>query len=458
MSLCSVASAQLPDLGGIGKSPPIPNLNRAVPSVNRVVPNTARVLPNTQQVLPNVGRTVNGATRQIPNATGSLPNTSGTIDGVQRLSGSATGTVAPPTNLFLSPASGATLGENVPVALKLTNPALASVAGNLGLRVDTRNNRLRVAGVGTGTIAAAAGLHAGDQILAVNRVWVRSFDQFSQDLSTAISADGRAWLYVSRGGVPQWVDLGFSGVVPPRLGVNMETVQGVVSVTNVIAGSVAASAGLRVGDQILAVNGTRITSDDELIAAVGLAAQSDGILALRIRRNGVEQQVDATVQTTASTTGGQVGSDAEITMDVRSRVGELQTEVTTLARSKVALVRLTAASLQPRIDELRQTVGTNAEGATALAQDELANASRITQQLNTDLLEITKDLSVEARAEFDSMVRIASALQTELGSSAAAATVGTGASAATTVGGSVQPATTIATPSLPPAPRPKVDQ
>ena len=464
ISLCSLASAQLPNLG---KSKPLPNLNRALPSVNQVVPNPARVLPSTQQVVPNVGNTVNGVTRQVPSATrvvpNVVPNINGTVNGVPRLSGSATGTVAAPTHLFVSPAAGATLGAHVPVRLQLTNAALVGAAANLGLGVDTRNNRLRVAGVGTGTIASAAGLRVGDQILAVNRVWVRSFDQFTLDLATAVSADGQAWLYVDRGGVPQWIDLRFSGIVQPRLGVNMETVQGVVSVTNVIAGSVAASAGLRVGDQILAVNGVRITSDAELIAAVGLAAQADGHLALLIRRDGAEQQVNAMVQTTASVDGGPVvDTGGAVTADIRSRVGALQAEATLLAQSRAAVVRLSAASLQPRIDELKQTVGlvgVDVASAPVLAQAELAAAFRTTQQLNADLLATTKDLSVEARAEFDAMVQVAAALQAELGvSTGTGAAVGAGVNAAATVDGAVPGSVPVVAPPLPPAPLPRIDK
>jgi uncharacterized iron-regulated protein len=79
---------------------------------------------------------------------------------------------------------------------------------------------------------------------------------------------------------------------PPRLGVVLAATEGGVRVTEVMAGSVAAAAGLRRGDVIVEAAGRRLTDQADLRAVVD--AQAPGTwLPLRVRRGGREQLVIA---------------------------------------------------------------------------------------------------------------------------------------------------------------------
>lgn len=138
------------------------------------------------------------------------------------------------------------------------------------------------------SLAAHAGLREGDKIQAVNGRVVHTWIQmFTAKDSVAVNLPLR--LSVQRGGQPVEVVVPpdvraqvFSSLVPPP---------GPPVIGNVATGMPAYKAGLKEGDLILAVNGRKIATWDQLPAS--LQNQADRPVVLRIRRG--TQEFDVTV-------------------------------------------------------------------------------------------------------------------------------------------------------------------
>ena len=74
------------------------------------------------------------------------------------------------------------------------------------------------------------------------------------------------------------------------LGIRIRDVSGGARVTQVVSGSPAAKAGLKVGDVILAFDGKSVSSADALTAAV-FAAKAGETVDVAVRRDGTTKQV-----------------------------------------------------------------------------------------------------------------------------------------------------------------------
>jgi hypothetical protein len=202
-----------------------------------------------------------------------------------------------PTLLFTSPLeSSGHLGESVAVELDLESSVLAGEEQEFGLIVDTTGNRLIVSDVAEGSLIASSGLQVGDQILAVERTWIRSYEQWIEELTQAIAGDGRAWLLVLREGERVWISLDPAIGLRPRLGVNTTLDNRIVTISNVVAGTAAAAAGLLVGDIIREANGVTITSHGKLLDSILMAARNEGRLELLVERDGTEIPIIAQVE------------------------------------------------------------------------------------------------------------------------------------------------------------------
>jgi hypothetical protein len=207
----SSTRAQLPDVGGAvggavqNAGQAVPNVNQAVPSVHNSTRQNVNVnAPNVRVPDANV-RTpnVNVPNVNVPNVR--TPNVNGALKQSANAGAAVDAALAP--NHFRSPvANSRFLGANVPVSLE----GVAD-ASRLGLAVDTRQNHLRVASVAANSLGATAGLRAGDQIVAVNRTWIRSYDNFTHELSAALRDQTHAaWVLVNREGRQQWINLNSS--------------------------------------------------------------------------------------------------------------------------------------------------------------------------------------------------------------------------------------------------------
>jgi hypothetical protein len=412
MLAVSPALGQLPNVGGGGgnsTSGPVPNAGQSLPNVNQVLPNSQQGLPNVHQTLPNTSSTLpntragsnsnltlpnTNTQRPLNNGSVTLPNTNTTLQ--QSGATGRGGLQAPRQNSFTSPSNGnAFLGNNVPVKLDGATNTVAGQAGNLGLAVDTRNNRLRVANIDSGSIAGMAGLKAGDELLAINRNWIKSYDGFVQSLSSSLGTDGRAWLLVNRNGQNQWLNLASTGDGQPRLGIDMMTRDGMVTVSNITQGSAAAIAGLRVGDQIVSMNGKPILKDDDVVAAVSSATKTNGDLLVGIRRNGVEQSLNATIKSTTSTTGN-VSSSLSATAESFTSI---DADLKDISRMVQADLREPLQTVQDDVASLKQKVAEIPNLARAKLDPAINEANQLTARISDDLNDIESRVSSEAQAK-----------------------------------------------------------
>lgn len=80
-----------------------------------------------------------------------------------------------------------------------------------------------------------------------------------------------------------------------KLGVQVADRNGRVTVHSVMSGGAAAQAGLKQGDEIVSVNGQRITTADELRSSLRLAADQDGAATIIASRDGEIQTIKADV-------------------------------------------------------------------------------------------------------------------------------------------------------------------
>jgi regulator of sigma E protease len=158
--------------------------------------------------------------------------------------------------------------------------------------------------VKVGSIAAAAGLKPGDEIVAVGERGVATREAAVLAMLSDVVDDGHVELTLRRGGgralaalvVPDerrraltepgaWTDgIGF-GFTRPHLP---------VVVGKVLPGGAAAAAGLRPGDEILAVDGRRVTEFMDFRAAV--SARPGETVALAVRRGGEDLKVAVAIR------------------------------------------------------------------------------------------------------------------------------------------------------------------
>ncbi len=85
----------------------------------------------------------------------------------------------------------------------------------------------------------------------------------------------------------------------PKLGISVDGENGVVTIVNVNPGSAAANAGLKVGDQLVAIGDHALTSIDALTDALG-AHKSGDTVNLKVKRGG--ESMDVAVKLVAPTT------------------------------------------------------------------------------------------------------------------------------------------------------------
>ncbi len=178
-----------------------------------------------------------------------------------------------------------------PIANVIGAVLFVAVAFVVGVQVPAMQDKPpQVAWVDPSSPAAAAGIRAGDLVLAVNGKPVRTWE----DLNLAtMGSPGRAMtLRVLRAGqqlnvtlTPRSVtryDLGYAGLAPALP----------AEVPGVLPGSPAEKAGVRAGDRIVAVNGEPVHHFFDVMRLVG--ASPNRPLELTIRRDGKTVTLKAT--------------------------------------------------------------------------------------------------------------------------------------------------------------------
>jgi len=173
--------------------------------------------------------------------------------------------------------------------------------------------RAVVGAVTPDSVAARAGLHPGDQILTINEQPARSQRDVVFGLLDSMSSDGSASLKVqSREGSPRNATLTVSSseerrrLTEPSLlfqGLGFQFWHPVV-LAQVTADGPAGRAGLKAGDQIVAVGGKLISNVSDVAQLIGEAAGQE--IAVRYRRGNSEQSA-VVVPVATDVDGKQVG-------------------------------------------------------------------------------------------------------------------------------------------------------
>jgi len=360
--VASHAWAQLPSVGGATAGatggPGIgPNIGPSVgPSISPQLPNAAgQRIPNTSAA-PNVAQPLNRAPRNVPaDQSQVLPNP--TVD--RNLSGSVQG------------------GQN----------SISDLQQDLGMQFTATGNGMRVGNVKAGSLSSRAGFQVGDEILAVERSWVRSPNQFLSQLASAAQTSGRAWVLVNRGGQQAWVNTTINGASRPTLGVLANDQGGIMRIAEVTQGSAAANAGLRAGDQVIAVNGKEIKSFADLTANIRAAAATNGQLDLTISRDGVEQTVHAVLgqANAVAQQANALGQEANaIAQQAGTQANAAAQQVNSAAQGGLARAQQTAANLQKDVESL-------ADAGGEAVRAKLGEVQRETQALRQEVNAVAKE-------------------------------------------------------------------
>ena len=429
----------------VGLALAVPTIGRSqVPSSGNTGATSGTAGPNLgsntgpnigSNLAPNAGPNVGSATPNIgPNAASNLgPNTAGQITTPPATSGGQSlpeptlnpggNSVTDPNRTLpaLPPANRAVQG--VPPALDSSSNFAPSLATDLGMRFTPSRVRLQLQNLDSESLSARAGFRAGDEILAVNRSWIRSRDQLFGALGTAASSDGRAWVLVNRGGRRMWVNLPLSSAPRANLGIVINDSSGAVRIREVTHGSAAERAGLRSGDEVISANGAAIRSSDELIASVRSAAASDGRILLTVRRNGTEEKIEATLPNAVNAVQN-VSTPAETPVgnanrgDNQSRgpaiipegIAQAQSTAANLKQAVDALAASATEPLRDKVEQIRDKVGDIQQAVNSLVQNDMNRSVERIVRLRAEIRSLQSQFSALAReASGDFKTRVESA-------------------------------------------------
>ncbi|MDO4683565.1 MAG: RIP metalloprotease RseP [Lautropia sp.] len=150
-----------------------------------------------------------------------------------------------------------------------------------------------------GTAAAVAGVSDGDRVSHIDGQPVQSFNDLRLKMIDAVVERRPIVLQVNGPAGSRQLSIETTGLPPGEvepgfartLGIELKA--GVVRVARVEAGSASAQAGLKEGDDVLAVDGKPLARASQLIEQVQ-AANDGQVLTLLVRRDGAEMEVPVT--------------------------------------------------------------------------------------------------------------------------------------------------------------------
>jgi regulator of sigma E protease len=228
-----------------------------------------------------------------------------------------------------------------PLANFLLAIALYAALGMYG----TEEPAARLAAPASGTPAAAAGIQAGDRVIAIDGRDIRSFTELRLRLIDAIVERRAASLTVERAGSPVSLPLDASGLSTGEIEkdfvrmLGLDLAGGSVVVGSVLPDGSAARAGLLAGDEVLAVDGRPVLRASELISVLREGAGRD--IVLDTRRGVLEQRIVVVPQ-------AQVSERPEDQGKTIGRIGAA-------LQSKVEMVRIEHGLLSALVHGAKQT-------------------------------------------------------------------------------------------------------
>ncbi|HEY0799915.1 MAG TPA: RIP metalloprotease RseP, partial [Steroidobacteraceae bacterium] len=192
------------------------------------------------------------------------------------------------------------------IAVLLAGPAMnllfASLLYAVLAMVGTEIVKPVVGQVRLGSPAAIAGLQRGDQIVRVGQRDVSDTEELQIALLRQFSGDGVIPLSVRRDGSERALTLRVTadrraltepGKLLPGLGFDMKTWNAATMIDSAPQESAGARAGLKPGDQVLAVDGQPVANGNEFVSMVNAAANRE--ISIEVERHGERLRIVAAV-------------------------------------------------------------------------------------------------------------------------------------------------------------------
>ncbi|MFD2367828.1 RIP metalloprotease RseP [Pseudoduganella sp. GCM10020061] len=198
--------------------------------------------------------------------------------------------------------------------------AIVVISGLYMYGVEEPSTRIRT--VPAQSAAAAAGLQGGDVVTAVNGEPVQAWSELRMALLDAVLEKEAVRLELRRGGAAATAELPAAAVA--RIDVESDIAAGLglavwrpkAAIGEVPQGSVAAGAGLRSGDVVLAVDGRPVVDGIEFIDIVRASAGRP--LTLDIERAGQRLSLALTPQADPKTGKGRIGAELSLAPEMVS--------------------------------------------------------------------------------------------------------------------------------------------
>ena len=182
----------------------------------------------------------------------------------------------------------------------------------LGVNLSDSTGTLLVTSVAANGPAATAGLKVGDQVTAVNGTAVTTVKAAATVIKSTTVGSAVSFSIVRSGATSTVSVTSVAAPKPSFVGVRVKVTDGKVVVAAVEANSPAATAGVQVGDQIVLLNGTAITTARQFEEATrALATGSKATIV--VTRNGANVTLTATVaeRPVGTNDGGRRGKPAD---------------------------------------------------------------------------------------------------------------------------------------------------
>ena len=299
------------------------------------------------------------------------------------------------------------------------------------IATPTADGALAVNQVSAGSELAVAGMRNGDQLVAINGQPITNGSGLYDALQAAVAGGGAATITIRRGGALQTLTTDLSTLTDGgrgSLGASADARDGNITLNQVTPGSVAAAAGLTVGDVVTDVNGKPVTNLAQWNEQLHDALRGDEPLNLQIRRNGKLQ--DMKIEMRHHRHKGRLGGgsyatrvrDASRILDgvrtdltafagqangpVGQRVQQALTDLNSLTKDLTQQPGETREAFAARVQQAQQQVGslqTELEGLVneggAGANPQLSNALKQLRKFGGDLRSLGEQDRATARID-----------------------------------------------------------
>lgn len=280
------------------------------------------------------------------------------------------------------------LGTNLTQSLNL------NTNGDLGATL----NGLNVNSVVNGSLAQRIGLNAGDKIVAINRAWVNSPSDMAAKLKASVAETGSAWIYVERNGENEWVRFDPEALSKPRIGVALDANNSVVTIARVDTESPAARAGVKIGDELVSINGRAVKSSDDVIAGVKAAAADGEEVRMTVKRAGETLTLASKVEVP-----GKIDARNRLFVDAQSEANTISKQFAEIAKETDAISDSDKKTTLEAIAEVESQISATASATAEQYNEQKAELVTKVDELESSIEAMANDKTGETKAGLDGL-------------------------------------------------------